>query len=446
MSRRRIEAGVNAGSNFSLRSMADSTQVSATTMPVSTTSRRVIATPTIFPTSGLSFKFNGPAVAASGTSVVPTTKSSVTPLMIANPFISSQTSPTLATPDVMRLTASADDLRQRLKLATEKVHQLENQIHRSHTQIQKERQDSQLQINAVRQEAASVRDSELKLRTELASRPSVTEFKQNKFDVAVRTAIEAEEMTARVADSEARLTSLNKRFESLNAEVVLLESARAKAIEATAASSQAVFNEEQLAEKVSALAAAEIKLSEASARLGVLSDDIAEHEALRDSHRADANQAELELVTANEALVAAVTDLTATKEEQAELVAQLSERKRELEELEESIQATEALPEAPPPAIMKITGAMHPGTEIGVPIDSITRRIDAMGCSGCGIPFHFTTDAPLTIGAALTSNDAQPVDAMVQAIIGDLKEYFKASVVENAKRGVSPSGAAAVTG
>lgn len=341
----------------------------------------------------------------------------------------------------MRITAAADDLRQRLKATTERCCQLEQQLQRSQQQVHRERQDSQQQISAVRKEVASVRDSELKLRSELASRPTVTEFKQNKFHDAVRTAMEAEEMSARVADSEARIVTLTKRAEALNAEVSLLEKTRSEAIEATAANSKAVFTEEQVAEKLAALADAEIKASAAEDRLGVLADDIAKHEALRDSHRADAVKAEGELCTANEALVAAVADLTATKQQQGEIALNVSSLKEEFKNLEQSIAAAKEAPVAdelatPPHRGIVVSGAMPPNNALGFPADSTTRRIDAMGCSGCGMPYHFGMDAPITIGAISEPQGTSPVDEMVKAIVTDLKGYLAFAAEENAKRGL----------
>ena len=444
MSRRRIEAGVNAGSSFSLRAMTD--QPVAPTLGFAAPTRKPISPPAIPSIAGLSFKFAGPVGATNtATPVRSTAAMSVPPAIpsaMANPFASIQANSQRG-PEVMRLTAAADDMRQRLRVATDRSAQLESQLQRAQQQLQRERHDAQQQIGAVRAEVASVRDSELKLRSELAQRPTVTEFKQNKFHDAVRTAMEAEEMSARVADSEARIVTLTKRAEALNAEVALLEKTRADAIEVTSANSKAMFTEAELAEKLAAIADAESRIATAEERLSVLADDIAKHEALRDSNKTDAHKAELELVTANEALVAAVADLTATKQERGEAILKVAELKEELKGLEVDISASNEKAvggESPAPSwhAMVVTGEMPPNNELGFPTASTMRTVDAMGCSGCGLPYHFNIDAPISIGALSEPQGNTPVDEMVKAIVADLKGYFKFSAEENAKRGIAP--------
>lgn len=452
MSRRRIEQGVTAGSSFSLRT-AISDQAAPTPHVFAAVARRPATSPPAIPsTAGLSFKFNQPLGGAALGGATKTVMPPQIPSAFPNPFLGA-TAVQSGGHDVMRLTAAADDLRSRLKSATDRASQLETQLQRSHQMLAKERQDAQHQISSVRQEVATVRDAELKLRSELASRPTVTEFKQNKFHDAVRTAMEAEEMQARVADSEARIANLTKRAEALQAEVKLLEASRADAIEVAAANSKAMFTEEQISEKLAALAEVNTKSTAAEERLSVLTDDIAKCCALRDSHQTDISKAELELVTANEALVAAVGDLSATKQEQAEIGLNIKEMKEQLASIEAGIDgasakavSTEALPVTSVHRNIEVTGEMHPDTMIGFPTDANTRNIDAMGCSGCGIPFHLNIDSPIALGAATDTTGATPIDDMVKAIVADLKGYLAFAVEENAKRGLvhgSPTGESA---
>lgn len=450
MSRRRIEQGVNAGSSFSLRTMSTE-QAGGGLAGFAVASRKPASSPPAVPThSGLTFKFNTPALGNAGLSPTMAAKPTLPPaipMQLSNPF--GTTSPGhQKSQDVMRLSVATDELRQRLKTSTDKCSQLETALHRTQQQLARERSDAQQQVHAVRSEVASVRESELKLRSELASRPTVSEFKQDKFQSAVRTAMEAEEMTARVADSEARVITLTKRAESLNAEVLLLEKARAEAIEVTAANSKAMFTEEQIAEKLTALASAETKIADAENRLSALVDDVERHDALRDAHKADTTKAELEMVAANEALVSAVGDLTATRQEHGEVSLKVSELKETLIDVQTGIDAANSkafdamtAPDehvaTPARASITVTGAMPPDTILGFPYDSNTRRIEEMGCSGCGLPYHLGMDAPITIGAAAQPEGSTPVDDMIKAVVADLKGYLAFAVEENAKRGIA---------
>lgn len=443
MSRRRIEAGVNAGSSFSLRAMTDGT---ATGMmaPVSAVRKPALSPPNVPAHAGLSFKFNQPIgsgpvpVAMAAPSVPPPL-----PMAMANPFAAPQIGGVPKTQEVMRLTAASDDLRSRLKQATDRIGTLEGQLNHSQRCLQKERHDAHQQVAAVRQEVATVRDSELKLRSELASRPTVCEFKQNKFQDAVRTAMEAEEMAARVAESSEKFAILTKKSQALHAEVKLLESSRTQMLEATAANSKAMFTEEQISEKVVALAKTEAQISAAEDRLAVIMDDSSKLSALRDSHKSDSVKAEFELVAANEALVAAVSDLTATKQERGEMLLQVTEMKSELASIQAGITDSASMAVATSdvqPALshsLVVTGEMPPNTKMGFPTDSSTRRIDAMGCSGCGVPYHFGTDAPITIGAMSESHGGSPIDEMVKAVVSDLKGYLTFAAEENARRGIA---------
>lgn len=462
MSVRRIEQGVVATSSFSLRDITDPKPPVQAAMPFSQRrpSNFSLAAPTIPSTAGLSFKFSSPVAstvaptapatprlaATTFSSYAPASMPKIPPAMpvaMSNPFASPQYGGN-SSQEVMRLTAATDDLRQRLKVSTDKCCQLEQNLQRSNTVLARERQSAQQQVSAAKQELGSVRDSELKLRTELAQRPSVTEFKASKFQSAVRTAMEVEETNARVADAEARIIQLTKRSESLRAEVKVLESARSEALDVAAANSKAMFTEEQIADKIASLAEADTKVSAAEDRLAVLTDDIVKNEALRDSHRSDTTQSEMEMVAANEALVKAVSDLTATKQEQGETALKVAELKEQLVEIEADIDTAksrefEAITAPAPAAIHKltVTGDMPPTTTLGFHVDTSMRRIEAAGCSGCGMPYHFNTDAPITIGALSSPEGSTPIDEMVKAIVSDLKGYFAFAAEENAKRGMS---------
>jgi hypothetical protein len=150
----------------------------------------------------------------------------------------------------------------------------------------------------------------------------------------------------------------------------------------------------------------------------------------------------MEMISANEALVKAVSDLTATKQEQGETALKVTVLKEQLTEIEADIdKATsnqfEVLAAPAPTHTMTVTGDMPPITTLGFPVDTSVRRIEAAGCSGCGLPYHLGVDAPITIGALSSPEGATPIDEMVKAIVADLKGYFAFAAEENAKRGMS---------
>ena len=466
MSRRRIEQGVNAGSTFSLR---DITDTPADPQMHFIRKAPVAAPPSLpaQPQSGLSFKFNQPLSVArapihGGGVQAPAAPAKVSvppPMMpvLANPFAAPAPSVGIQRAsgggggqEVMRLSAASDELRNRLKASTDKCGQLEQQLARTSNMVARERQEAQQQVAAVRQELASVRESELRLRTELAQRPTVTEFKQDKFNNAVRTAMEVEETNARVADAEAKIKTLTKRSDALNAEVKLLEETRQSHLDAAAFNTKAMFTEEQIAQKLKSLAEAEVKIRASEERLAVLADDISKHSAMRDATRTESEKLSIEKITANEALVKAVGDLTATRQEQGETALKLAALKDELAEVQAELTTAKEAPikveggNAAPAAssgnmqpAITVTGAMPPSTNLGFPKDSTTRRIDAMGCSGCGVPYLVAIDAPISIGSHEGAEGSTPIDEMVKAIVADLKGYFAFAAEENAKRGLA---------
>jgi uncharacterized phage infection (PIP) family protein YhgE len=95
---------------------------------------------------------------------------------------------------------------------------------------------------------------------------------------------------------------------------------------------------------------------------------------------------------------------------------------------------------------MNISGDECPtGTLLCFPIDSICKRVDDMSSSSSGIPNHFEHDAPISLtghSTQMVSNANEDdegdtnTDAMLAAIVGDLKQFLAQASVENENRGL----------
>ena len=200
MSRRRLQEGATGASSFSLRALqtAPTPQV-----PVAAYQRRGVQ-PTAAPPSvpaqpppALNFRFSSLAGP-----VQPTAKPPEAP-KLPNNFFSKPVgnSGTQGTGDVLRLTAVVDDLTQRLRKTTEVKNQLEGQVQRINAALVQERSNAAARIQALKAEVGAVQESEHRLRSELSARPAVKEVDGNKFQASVRSALEQEEINARVADA-----------------------------------------------------------------------------------------------------------------------------------------------------------------------------------------------------------------------------------------------------
>lgn len=440
MSRRRIEAGATSAGSFSLRTLSTA-GAAAPAAALAMGQARTTAPPTIPQQAALSFKFNSLATRASPTQSQgsPPLRPSAPGALPANFFSKAAVS---AGPkdsaEAMRLTAVVDDLTQRLRKATEAKAQLEGQVTRLNGALVQERSASQQRLSALKTEVATVQESEMRLRTELAQRPAVREVDTHKFATRVRSALEQEETNAKVADAEARLGAVNKRFESLAAEVKLLESRKAEALEAQASA----LTSEEVEELVAKAAAAESALRDATDRKASLDDDINRYTAMRDAHRDDMKQAESALFKANEATAAAVVDESAAKQQLSDVKTHHAEMMAQVEQLTKQMEGLSAASKAP--TTFSVTGAHAPERNTAA-LGSPMAQVAAAGCCGEGVAFHFNHDAPLNICSI--SPDPTATDAtnlMVTALVSDLQSYFQSAATDHARIGRELEAPAAV--
>ena len=435
MSRRRIEAGLNNQGSFSLRTLATSGAAAPAASPIGAI--RSAAPPAIPQQAALSFKFNSLAPKLAGTLAThgsPPLRAAAPSALPANFFSKAAATGVGAgtNAEAMRLTAVVDDLTQRLRKAVEAKGQLEGQVTRLNGALVQERSAANQRLSALKTEVATVQDSEMRLRTELAARPAVREVDTHKFATRVRSALEQEETNAKVADAEARLGAVVKRFESLSAEVKLLEGRKAEALEATATALSA----EEVDELVAKAAGAESALREATDRKGGIEDDISLYEAMRDAHRDEMKQAETALFKANEATAAAVVDEAAAKQQLADVKVQHSELEVQVEQLNKQMEGLSAASKAP--TTFSVTGAGAPERNTAA-LGSPMAQVEAAGCCGNGIAYHFKHDAPLNIcGIAPDPSSNNATNQMVTALVSDLQSYFQSCAADHAKIGREP--------
>ena len=439
MSRRRIEAGLTSQSSFSLRTL--STGTAAAPAAAMGSVLRGAAPPAIPQQASLSFKFDSLAtcpvsISSQGS---PPLRSSAPTSLPANFFSKAAVSagPKDAA-EAMRLTAMVDDLTQRLRKAVETKSQLEGQVHRLNGAIVQERSAANQRLSALKTEVATVQESEMRLRTELAQRPAVREVDTYKFATRVRSALEQEETNAKVADAEARLIAVVKRHESLVAEVKLLEGRKVDALEATASA----LSTEEVDELVAKAASAETALREAIDQKVGLDDDIARFTAMRDAHHDEMKSAEMGLFKANEATAAAVADEAAAKQQLAEVHTERSDLSAQVANIQKQMEGLSTA--AIVPTTFSVTGAHAPARNMAA-LGSAMAQVEAAGCCGEGVAFHFNHDAPLNICSI--SPDPSGTDAtnqMVNALVSDLKSYFQCCASEHAKIGHDIDGSASV--
>jgi predicted nucleic acid-binding Zn-ribbon protein len=422
MSRRRIEAGFNNQSSFSLRTL--STAGAASPAAATNLFTRNTPPPAIPQQASLSFKFD-----SLGTRPVAVASQGSPPLRAAvgnalpNNFFSKPVNAGVSsnTAESMRLTALVDDLTQRLRKTNEAKATLEGQVTRLNGALVQERSAAQQRLSALKTEVATVQESEMRLRTELAQRPAVREVDTQKFATRVRSALEQEETNAKVADAEARLGAVVKRHESLAAEVKLLESRKADALAATASA----LTVEEVEELVARAATAESAMRDAEDRKATLDDDIARYTAMRDAHQREMLDAETALFRANAATAAAVVDESAAKQQLVDVKLKHENVVEQVSQLSKEMEGMSAASKAP--TTFSVTGACAPAHNDAV-FSSPMAQVAAAGCCGHGLGYHFNYDAPLNITAiAPDPHGDQETNKMITALVSDLQSYFQTS-------------------
>jgi predicted nucleic acid-binding Zn-ribbon protein len=431
MSRRRIEAGLSNQSSFSLRAL--STPVAAAPAATPAGFARNAAPPAIPQQAALSFKFSSLATKSTSTPYSqgsPPLRASAPSALPGNFFSKPMvTGMSTSSAESMRLTAVVDDLTQRLRKSIEAKTQLEGQVTRLNGALVQERSAAQQRLSALKTEVATVQDSEMRLRSELAARPAVREVDTNKFATRVRSALEQEETNAKVADAEARLGAVSKRHESLVAEVKLLESRKAEALEATSSALSA----EEVDELVAKAAIAQESMRQAEDVKAGVEDDIARFTAMRDAHNKEMQEAETALFKATEATAAAVVDESAAKQQLVDAKAEHANMTEQVEQLTRHMSGLSAASTAP--TTFSVTGAHAPGRNMAA-FGSPMAAVEALGCCGVGVADHFKHDAPLNICAlAPNASDDSPTNLMVTALVSDLQAYFQSCAADHAKIG-----------
>lgn len=429
MSRRRLEQGASGASNFSLRALPHG--VSPPTAAAVNVPQQRMSPPPVSGASQLSFKFNSICVRPSQ----PVTMAAAEHVRMAAPVMP-QNVPSIQSVqknEGLRLQAIVNDLSDRLKKANDVKAQLETQLHRVGAAFAQERSNSASRLHTLKSEVAAVKASEERLRSELLSRPVVKEVDNEKFSKCVKSALAAEEVSARVADAEARLHAVVKKHDALTAEVALLDEKRA--IGVAAQSSMLTVDEVDDLLKRAAISKSELIALEE--KQDTVKDSIVHLEAVRSSHHDDIKQCEADLAKANEDTASAVADAKAAKQQVQELLLEHGSVAGKLTAMRQKL--SECATQAAVPSFT-VTGTAPVKAKLGVLEASPAQQVDVLSCCHTGLPPHFDHDSPagLTIGAHPKSEKA---NALVEAIVTDLKSYLTDAQARHAN--LATTGAAA---
>jgi hypothetical protein len=470
MSRRRLEQGATGASSFSLRAITTTPDVAAVVQRS--------AVPGVAPplptgsTPSLNFRFATLNVKPVEAAFKPFNQFKTANLN--NNFFAKPVGSSGESGDVLRLSATVDDLTQRLRKTTELKNRLEGQVQRINAVLVQERQNATSRMQSLKADMASVQESEGRMRSELAVRPVAKEVDASRFQSSVRTALEQEETNARVAEAEVRVATLTKRAETLATEVNLLEERKSNVLSSDSVSAKEV---EVLAARA---VEAQAKLANIEDMQAVARDSIAHLEATRDARREESKAAQEELAIANAATATAIADTAAAKvrvkelreegevaqkelavanaatataiadtavakaqvqelrAEHGSVSGQVDALKTKLAELEVAVEASST----------KTSGAHAPKGLLGRIQASPVQMIDALSCCGDNIGFHFAHDCPIGLGcihvpASLDASVSTGLsDAMVDAIVRDIKSYWKNASNTHAALHSAPTAAA----
>lgn len=490
MSRRRIASGFNATSSFSLRNCVTEDNKSFQSGAVAPTTAKHVESPPSFKIpqstsvplelgastqvpnlSGISFKFNSNVLSANsigsnknnpqGVQVTTQARNGLDRNAFGMPsFQNKQNSNIAINPEIMRLTAQADDLRTRLKSATDRSMFLETQLQRIQKVAIKDRKEFSQHIAAARSELTAVRESESKLKSQVAKTAATLE-KKNAFESAVQSAMQSQDLV----EEQAKFDDLVKKQASLQESLDSLQARRDEVVaETNAFQQQMEANEKEAREHFDALRS---EVETAEKRLTALNEEADSLEAKVEAYTEKSAEAEKEhsmveekvsgLKQRLEELTASIAQSSQTlkaSEEQAqrfnEHVDALLERKQDLDlridQKKACLQRTNGIV-----VVGDACPVSESGFQIGFPADTEFKRVDDMSSYCSGIPAHFNFDAPISLTGNLTQvsessmeeNDSN-TEAMLSAIVGDLKTYLAQASSENDKRGLARSGAASV--
>jgi len=430
MSRRRMEAGINNSSSFSLRECMmecnSSAQVVQTSHPQqhSTPSGNSGAPisfslpmqvdgkpPTPSAPSTLSFKLNIPA----GNTREATNHQVSQPKHAFGMPLNALKRNGLANPELMRLTAQSDDLRTRLKTATERSMFLEAQLQRIQKIAVKERSDFAKQLGLARTEIGTLKESENTMKGSIMQLKQAIEKKMS-FEAAVKCSMENKQ----VAEAQAKVDDLSCKQTEL---MTHLHQLRMRCNEVESASDAANKSLGQI---------------EATKQASVEENASIIMQGAFQKQRVHKIKSEIKALEAPK---------QASIEENASIIMQSAFQKQRVYKIKSEIKALEASKQASPTSQaphLQVLGDEAP--DIGLllfPTDTSFRMVDELSCSANGLPYHFNLDAPIS----LTGNDTQLINSsetqnattetMLAAIVGDLKAYLADASSENDKRGLN---------
>lgn len=467
MSRRRIEAGFNATSSFSLRESNTSSYVVESTSqapaampmpqqtqtiqppqpksfasPISFSIGKLGKTPPCLPTqtttsapnlSGLTFKLNGISpVSSAPKSPEDNSTKPVSKNAFGMPL--KQNTASTFNPEVMRLTAQSDDLRTRLKTTSERNMLLESHIQRIQKTVSKERGEFAKQLNGAREEIAALKEVEATMKKTISKLNASIE-KKSSFESAVKSAMQNKEYV----EAQAKLDELQSKHATVVSQIEVLEQRRCAAVQEA---------DESIAKK--AATDAEI---------------VAAGESLKARHE-EAHAIESQIDSLNTKFDEASSNLESKNQDLEQVQSMIAELETRVSSLQKKLQSCSAvkiqyafhckrLSDMQKSAQVEAAKETRPfsagddapqGGLLGWPSDNVLKRTDDLSSMCSGMPYHFELDAPI----ALTANSTQMIksnqedsesdintEALLAALVGDLKEFLAHASVENEKRGLN---------
>ena len=325
----------------------------------------------------------------------------------------------LANPELMRLTAQSDDLRTRLKTATERSMFLEAQLQRIQKIAVKERSDFAKQLGLARTEIGTLKESENTMKGSIMQLKQAIEKKMS-FETAVKCSMENKQ----VAEAQAKVDDLSCKQTEL---MTHLHQLRMRCNE--------VESEKDAANK-------SLCLIETTKQASVKENASIIMQGAFQKQRVHKIKSEIKALEAPK---------QASMEENASIIMQSAFQKQRVYKIKSEIKALEASRQASPTSKtesiashLQVLGDEAP--DIGLllfPTDTSFRMVDELSSSANGLPYHFNLDAPIS----LTGNDTQLINSsqtqnattetMLAAIVGDLKAYLADASSENDKRGLN---------
>jgi len=377
----------------------------------------------------------------------------------------------------MRLSAQRDDLRTRLKSTSDKATFLETQLTRLQKLALNERTEFSKQLSLARNEIGNLRDSETKLKSQLTKLNSVAEQK-TAFDIAVKTALQSKE----VVEMQAKYDELKNNHEAMTLQVQELEEKRSTLVsEIQTAQDSSTEKQSELEESITSLNA---QIEAANTKIFELNEESSDVQSKIEEKSSDLEDAEAQLAEIEESFQAKNDELTALESKVDALASKLDEYEEKKDECEKrccalkiqssyhqkqiraakselgvklvEIANAQVPSESPvPPKIeIRFYGDDAPiDGMLGYCTNSPHKQVDEMSDYANGLPYHFEIDAPIYLTGNSThmmSDSSESISgssdedgpnsnsqAMLSAIVGDLRGHLMQASVENEKRGLN---------